>query len=32
MTWLVEGLLIILASFIIGVVVAKAMKSVNGED
>jgi hypothetical protein len=32
MIWLIEGIVIILASFVIGVVVGKAIKSVNGDD
>ena len=32
MTWLIEGIIIILASFVIGIIVGKAIKSVNGDD
>lgn len=32
MTWLVEAVIIILASFVIGVIVGKAIKCVNGDD
>ena len=31
MTWLVEGIIIILASFVIGVIVGRAIKCVNGD-
>lgn len=32
MTWLVEALVIILASFLIGLIVGRAIKCVNGDD
>jgi hypothetical protein len=32
MIWLVEAIVIILASFLIGVIVGRAIKCVNGED
>ena len=32
MTWLIEGIVIILASFVIGIIVGRAIKCVNGED
>lgn len=32
MTWLIEGIVIILASFIVGIIVGRAIKSVNGDD
>jgi uncharacterized integral membrane protein len=32
MTWLIEGIVIILASFIVGVIIGRAIKSVNGDD
>lgn len=32
MIWVVEALVIILASFIIGLIVGKAIKCVNGDD
>lgn len=32
MIWLIEALVIILMSFIVGVIVGKAIKSVNGDD
>lgn len=30
--WLIEGLVYILASFIIGIIVGRAIKCVNGDD
>ena len=32
MIWIVEAIVIILASFVIGVIVGKAIKSVTGDD
>lgn len=32
MTWLIEGIIIILASFVIGVIVGRAIKCVNGDN
>jgi hypothetical protein len=32
MIWLIEAIVIILASFVIGVIVGRAIKCVNGED
>jgi len=32
MIWLIEGIVIILASFVIGIIVGRAIKSVNGDD
>lgn len=32
MIWLFEGIIIILASFIIGLIVGRAIKCVNGDD
>lgn len=32
MIWLIEGVVIILASFVIGVIIGRAIKSVNGDD
>ena len=32
MMWLIEGVVVILASFVIGVIIGRAIKSVNGDD
>ena len=32
MIWIVEALVIILASFVIGIIVGRAIKCVNGDD
>jgi len=32
MIWLIEGIVIILASFVIGIIISRAIKSVNGDD
>ena len=32
MIWLIEGIVIILASFVIGIIVGRAIKSVNGDN